>query len=249
MFENPDTLLTQLSRHVQAFVQATGISQRKLAKLIKTDQSHLSSFLAGRTGLSAEKSLKLMQILNASRQQLEMKLGRSTTAQIEHFQANGEAMRLDNGGGHWVAGDPGAGTDPNNSTDITNTITARNGDNADDYQAATIAFLRDQQNIHRSAIAEIQKYLNQIPKARPNPNGPTEPARKIDDNTASRTPGPRPDRFAKPDPARLLAYLREDRARAASELALERQIARERGLRNKAQLELAELRKEKRLSL
>jgi transcriptional regulator with XRE-family HTH domain len=85
---NPDTLLMQLSRRVEAFIEATGISQRKLAKLIKTDEAHFSNFLAGRTGLSATKTLRLMQVLNSSRTQLEKKLGRATkgTAQMPIFK-------------------------------------------------------------------------------------------------------------------------------------------------------------------
>lgn len=92
-----DSLISQLSNRVQAFLAATGISQRKLAKLIKTDETHLSSFLAGRIGLSAEKSLRLMQILNSTKQQLELKLGRSAAVQIAHFQESGQPMTL-----HWL---------------------------------------------------------------------------------------------------------------------------------------------------
>jgi transcriptional regulator with XRE-family HTH domain len=232
-----DSLLTQLSHRVQAFIAATGISQRKLAKLIKTDETHLSAFLAGKTGLSAEKSLKLLQLLNSSRSQLEMKLGRSaTTAIIEHFQSSESQMKLSYGGS--VAREGGGG-DPVGS--VTNTPTARDRANA----AIDLAFLTGQRELYRSAIAAVDGTIDKITKAHPNLSS-TEPARKIDDNTASRTPGPRPDRFTA-TPEALLAYLREDRARAEAALAIEKQIARERGLRSNAQL--AELRKEKRLSV
>src|ERR1700751_1594901 len=107
MSDNPDDLLAQLSRRVQSFLSATGISQRKLAKLIKTDETHLANFLAGRTGLSAEKSLKLMQILGSSRAQLERKFGgKAGGSQIVGLQERGRPMKLDNGGG-WVAGQSG----------------------------------------------------------------------------------------------------------------------------------------------
>ena len=154
-----DPLITQLSNRVQAFLAGTGLSQRRLAKLIKTDETHLSSFLAGRTGLSAEKSLRLMQVLNSTREQVERKFGRtSKTAQIEHFQREGELMRLDNSGG-WVAG---IGQDPNGGTDITSTPTARDLPNATDYQSQTIDFLRDQQKVHRSAIVAIEEVLAKL---------------------------------------------------------------------------------------
>jgi transcriptional regulator with XRE-family HTH domain len=81
-----DSLISQLSNRVQAFLAATGISQRKLAKLIKTDETHLSSFLAGRTGLSAEKSLRLMQILNSTKQQLELKLVDPLRSRLRTFR-------------------------------------------------------------------------------------------------------------------------------------------------------------------
>ena len=186
MPDTPDNLLAQLSRRVQCFLSATGISQRKLAKLIKTDETHLANFLAGRSGLSAEKSLRLMQILNASRSQLEAKLVKAATMQITHFQERGKPMRFSNDG--WVAG---VGPDPNDG-DITAIKTARDLDNPDDYQGRIVAFLKDQQSIYRQAIVHIDNYLAGI-KAKPNPSGITGPARSVPSNTTSRTPGSRGD--------------------------------------------------------
>src|ERR1700746_1121247 len=108
MSDNPDDLLAQLSRRVQSFLSATGISQRKLAKLIKTDETHLANFLAGRTGLSAEKSLKLMQVLNSPRSELEAKFGRKAlNSRILELQEGGkplsDRMQFDSIGG-WVVG-------------------------------------------------------------------------------------------------------------------------------------------------
>jgi|HubBroStandDraft_4_1064222.scaffolds.fasta_scaffold189118_1 hypothetical protein len=104
-------------------------------------------------------------------------------------------IRFDNGG--WVPGLVNGGTDPDGSTDITGTVTARDLPNATDYEDEINDFLRDQQNVHRSAIKVIQDYLDRIPKGKVNATGSTENARHIDDNTRSNTPGPRPDRFSR----------------------------------------------------
>ena len=125
-----DTLLGQLARRVAAFVEATGITQKKLAKLIKTDETHLSAFLAGRSGLSAEKSLRLMQLLNSSKSQLEAKFRNPITSHIVELQEKGEVVTF-----RWVPGQ--SGTDPNRSTTIVHTPTARQKPNATDYEQKT----------------------------------------------------------------------------------------------------------------
>jgi transcriptional regulator with XRE-family HTH domain len=180
MSDTPDNLLSQLSRRVESFLTATGISQRRLAKLIKTDETHLANFLAGRTGLSAEKSLKLMQILNASRSQLEAKLGKAATMQITHFQEKGKPMRLSNDG--WVAG---TGPDQNdgNIPDVNNNPARSVPD------AAELEFLAELGGLHQKIIDRIDNWQAQQ-KARPNPNGSTGPGREI---SRPKTPGPRGD--------------------------------------------------------
>ena len=183
--DTPDNLLAQLSRRVQSFLSATGISQRRLAKLIKTDETHLANFLAGRTGLSAEKSLRLMQILNASRSELEAKLGKAATMQITHFQEKGKPMRLTNDG--WVSGE--SGQDPNGTDDVNRRQTARDLDNADCLEQ-TIAMLRDQQQILRQADAHIEAYITNAQKAHPNATGNTGPSKQI---SRPKTAGPRRD--------------------------------------------------------
>lgn len=190
---NPVSLTMQLTARVKSFCAATGISQKQLARYLHIDQGHFSAFLSGNVNMSAERTLKLVQLMNQTKAQVGTKFSKSEKLiHLEHVQESGKPMRLD-----WVPGQ--SGEDPNDSTDITGTVTARDLDNADDYQAATIAFLKDQQNIHRSAIGEIQKYLDLAPKAQVNPTGSAEPIRQTDDNERSRTPGPRPDRFRAAD--------------------------------------------------
>lgn len=178
----PDSLLSDLSHRVESFLAATGISQRKLARLIKTDESHLSSFLAGRSGLSAEKSLKLLQILNCSRQQLERKFGRAEkSARIAHFQQQGQPMQLDSGGS-WVPGQ--SGEDPVGSGDIT--TPKLGGDPSGD---ALIDVLRQVDNYHAQAREAIAGFIAVAQKAKVN-DGPTSPPKRITD---LRKAGPRGD--------------------------------------------------------
>jgi len=232
-----DPLLTQLSHRVQAFIAATGISQRKLAKLIKTDESHLSAFLAGKTGLSAEKSLKLLQLLNASKAQLEMKLGRSVTAAtITHLQTNGRPMTLDTGGG-WVSGQ--AGDDPNNTSDITGTWKSNGKPSGDDI----IDCLRQVQNIHRTAIQAIDDYIASTQKSKPNAGGVTAGPRKIGSNDTFRKSGPRGDMLGVTS-KQLLEHLQRDRQKAEEELAIQKLILAERKKAMDARIELSELKKE-----
>jgi transcriptional regulator with XRE-family HTH domain len=225
MAESTPDLLTQLSSRVRSFLAATGLSQRKLAKMIKTDEAHLANFLAGRSGLSAEKSLKLMQILNSTRSQLEAKFARkAVTSRILELQESGQPMKLD-ASGSWVAKEGGDwGSDPNNSTSIDNTPTARDLPGADDYQQRTIDFLKDQQNIYRKAIAEIDSYLNKVQKARPNANGSTESPRTVTTNVRSSTPGPKPDLFAKQE---RLEWLKAEREKTEQAIKLEKDLDRE----------------------
>jgi hypothetical protein len=223
-----DTLLNQLSRRVASFIEATGITHKQLARLVGCDRSQLTSYLSTGKGLSAERALKLLNVLSSSRAQLEAKFGRkAVSSQIVSLQERGKVMKLDSGGG-WVAGQ--SGHDPNGTDDITGVKTAGDLPNADDYQQETIDFLRDQQNIHRSAIAEIQKYLDNVTKGKIN-QGSTEPARKITDNTTSRTLGPRGDLLS--DPAKLkeqLEFVRRERKKSEEQLELQAELDRERKL-------------------
>jgi hypothetical protein len=160
---------------------------------------------------------------------------------LERFQSNGEVIALDSNTG-WVPGLVGGGSDPNNGGSITDVPTARDSDGTDDYLDQIHDFLRDQQEVHRAAIAAIDNYFQTI-KAKPNPRGSTESPRKIDDNTASITAGPRPDRFTV-KPQQMLAYLQRDREKTEEDLAIQRQINIERKRALQAGMELAEAKKE-----
>jgi transcriptional regulator with XRE-family HTH domain len=187
MADTPNTLLMQLSRRVANFVSATGLTHKELARVIGCSRSALTEFLSTGRGLSAERSLRLMQVLSASKQELVAKFGRPAAAQIVHFQSEGKPMKLSYGGS--VAG---VGPDLNDG-DIT-TVSSVNGDPSDDELTDV---LRQVGNLHRQALDILSGYASKMQKPKPNPNGTTEPARRIDDNTASRTPGPRPDRFSR----------------------------------------------------
>jgi transcriptional regulator with XRE-family HTH domain len=173
MADTPDTLSAQLSRRVAAFLKATQLTHKDLARYIGCDRSTLTSYLSTGRGLSAERSLRLMQVLNSSRSQLEAKFGRkAVSSQIMSLQERGKPMKLD-------------------SDDITGVKTARDLPNADDYQQKTIDFLKGQQNIYRSAIAEIDKYLANVQRGKVNATGTTSGARSVPSNETSKTPGPR----------------------------------------------------------
>jgi transcriptional regulator with XRE-family HTH domain len=184
-----DPLLSQIAERCRTFSAGTGVSLNKIARMIGVEPGNFSAFVNGRIGLSAASTLKLLQLLNLTKRQVEEKLA-VKAVKIAHFQQEGKPMRLSNDG--WVAG---VGPDPNDG-DITSVKTARDLDNADDYQQETIDFLKAQQNIHRSAIVEIQKYLDNAGKSKIN-QGSTEPPRRINDNTRSQTPGPKPDQFSR----------------------------------------------------
>ncbi len=84
-----------------------------------------------------------MQILNASRSQLEAKFGRKTvSSHILELQERGTPMKLDSGGS-WVPGL--SGQDPNGADDITGVKTARDLTGATDYEQETIDFLKQHQ--------------------------------------------------------------------------------------------------------
>jgi len=69
-----DPLLKQLAERCRKFSAGTGISLNRMAKLIGTEPTNFSAFINGRVGLSAKSTIKLMQLLNASKAQLEVKL-------------------------------------------------------------------------------------------------------------------------------------------------------------------------------
>lgn len=240
MPDNPDTLLLQLSRRVENVLKATGVSQRKLARWLKTDEAHIANFLAGRTGLSAEKSLKLMQILNTTRSQLEAKFGSPVTSRILHLQSSdSQAMTLDSNGG-WVPGLAGAGSDPDGSTNIvsTNKNPARQPPDPDELE-----FLAGLAGLHQQIIDKING--RQAMKGKVNRDGATESGRKVNSNDKSSSPGSRGDMLSRLgiNPKEHLKWLETERIKAEQELAVYKQIEHERKLTLAARLELAKLSK------
>jgi transcriptional regulator with XRE-family HTH domain len=233
-----DTLSAQLSRKVAAFLTATGLTHKQLARLIGCDRSQLTSYLSTGTGISAERALKLVQVLGASRSQLEAKFGRTAvSSQIVSLQERGKVMKLDSSGA-WVSGQ--SGQDPNGTDDITGVKTARDLDNSDDYQARITAFLKDQQAIYRQAIAHIDNYLTNVQKAKVNRAGNTEPARTVNTNDKSSHPGSRGDLFSITS-RQHLEYLQRQRAKAEEELAIQKAILAERKKELAARMELAQV--------
>jgi hypothetical protein len=226
-----DPLLTQLAERCRTFSAGTGISLNKMARLIGIEPANFSAFVNGRIELSSRSTIKLLQLLSLSKSQVEAKLG-VKNVQIAHYQQNGVQMQLDSGGS-WVPGLIGGDQDPNGSTDIgsTNKNPARSVPDA-----AELEFLAGLAGLHQKIVDKINNWQAQK-KARPNPNGSTEPARKISDNTTSRTPGPRGDLFSV-DPAEHLAWLQKERKRAEEALALEKAIKKERELAFNARVEL-----------
>jgi transcriptional regulator with XRE-family HTH domain len=109
-----DTLSAQLSRRVAAFLTATGLTHKQLSRMIGCDRSQLTSYLSTGTGISAERALKLVQVLGSSRSQLEAKFGRkAVSSRIMELQESGKKLEFSYGGS--VAG---TGPDPNDG-DIT----------------------------------------------------------------------------------------------------------------------------------
>jgi transcriptional regulator with XRE-family HTH domain len=224
---SPNTLLAQLSHKVSAFLSATGLTHKQLARMIGCERSQLTSYLSTGTGISAERALRLMTVLNSSRAQLERKFGRKAiSSQMVSLQERGKPMKLDSSAS-WVPGQ--SGVDPSGSGDVTGVKTARDLPNADDYQQETIDFLKGQQNIYRSAIAEIDKYLAGIQRAKVNVT--TSEPRTVPSNTTSKTPGPRGDLFDTPEKLKAqLEYVRGERKKTEELLHLQAELQKERAM-------------------
>jgi transcriptional regulator with XRE-family HTH domain len=189
-----DPLLSEIAERTRTFSAGTGVSLNKIARMIGVEPGNFSAYMNERIGLSAKATVKLLQLLNLTKRQVEEKLA-VKAVNIAHLQKGGrevaETLRFAAPPAKQFEWVPGlSGQDPNGSTDITSTITARDELNADDYLAQTIAMLRDQQQILRQADAHIEAWILNAQKAHPNPNGSTGPARQI---SRPKTPGPRGD--------------------------------------------------------
>lgn len=194
--ETPDTLLNQLSRKVQAFIDATGLTHKRLARMIGCERSQLTSFLSTGKGLSAERSLRLMQILNSSRAQLEAKFGaKRVSSRILELQESGRQLRFDGSG--WVAKEGNGGADPNNSGGDITTVRS-NGAAGGDSSGDTITdILREVDLLHKQAREAIAQWFANNDRAKPNAQGSTKPPQTANTNERSRSPGPKPDQFSR----------------------------------------------------
>jgi hypothetical protein len=125
-------------------------------------------------------------------------------------------MRLSNN--RWVAQE-GGDDDPNDSTDILvcGKLAARL------LMKALADVLRQVDNYHKQAREAIANWFANAGKAKVNKTGSTEPARRINDNTVSRTPGPHPDRFIA-DPKGHLEFLQRERTKTEQQIALYKQV-------------------------
>jgi hypothetical protein len=119
-----DPLLTQLAERIRTFSAGTVTCLNKIARMIGVETGNFSSFMNGRIGLSAKSTIRLLQLLNLTKRQVEEKLAVKPVS-IAHFQQSGrqvaETVRFaapPNTG--WVAREGGT-DDPNNSSDITST--------------------------------------------------------------------------------------------------------------------------------
>jgi len=230
------TLSVFFRNEITAFLSVSGLTHKELAALVGCQRSQLAAFLGGNAGLSQAKTLKLLQVLNSSRAELERKFGRKVTSHILELEESGRTVadRVQFDIGSWVAKES-ASDDPVNSTSITDTYPAKGGP----IDGGLIDTLRAVQNLHRSAIAEIDKFIASAQRARPNAQGWKEPPRKIADDTASRTPGSRGDLFSYD----MLRYLKSDREAIEKELKRRRDIEEARKARDNAKSELMRLEK------
>ena len=166
MPDNP-SLLNQLASRCRKFHEATGIPQTAVAKALGMQSGNYNAFIQGNRGISAEATCLLLKFTSMTKQQAIAEFSVPVpTCQITNFQSLGQSMELANDG--WVSREGATADDPNNAGgDITTTPDADTH-----YDQATADLLRQVRGLHRSAIKAINAYLN---KARPNPNGTTDP--------------------------------------------------------------------------
>jgi transcriptional regulator with XRE-family HTH domain len=189
-----NSLTDQLASRVKGWATNIGISQKELATLLDIDPGNLSGFLNGRNGLSAERVLKLMRLMNLNRRDLALRFGKPerTTSRIMSLQEQGTPVTQFSNSGY-VLWDGGT-TDPNDSTDITNTPKV-NGETTGD---SLLDCLRQVDLIHKQAREVIADYISKNPpKGKINREGPTEPMRHVPDNSDSSRSGSIPARYSK----------------------------------------------------
>jgi transcriptional regulator with XRE-family HTH domain len=220
-----DSLTIQLARRAKLFADNVGLSQRRVARLLKIDESQYSKFLNGTVNLSAEATLALLRLTSMTKAQLELKFSNPDrlSSRIMNLQEKGKPMEFDGGG--WVADQ--SGEDPNDSTGIDNTWKEGGEPSGDDI----IDVLRQIDNIHAEARKAIADYINKVTQGKVNRAGVTESARSVNTNTKSSHPGSRGDLLS--DPAKLkerLEFVRKERKKTEEQLELQAELDRERKL-------------------
>jgi transcriptional regulator with XRE-family HTH domain len=177
-----DPLLREIAERTRTFSAGTGVSLQKIARLVGVEPSNFSNFVNGKVGLNAASTVKLLQLLNLTRRQVEEKLTAKAVT-ISHFQEHGrqvaEVIRFDNGDG-WV---PGRTSEP--TSEGIEVKTASNLEDAPDELTRVLAQLN---GLHQQAIQIIADYETRQ-KATPNPSGSTSPARQISRPKNARTAG------------------------------------------------------------
>jgi transcriptional regulator with XRE-family HTH domain len=190
---NSLSLNQQLGQRAKTWCANLGLTQNKLARLLKVDDSQFSRFLNGQSNLSAEKTLKLVRLMSLSKRDLELKFGapEKLTARLEHLQEGGRELarvvQFSTPNDGWVSGQ--SGTDPILSDNEIATVRSTGAEGDDpDYDDLTRT-LSQVQALHRQAISTIEDYEARQ-RARVNVTGSTGPARQI---ARPKTPGPRGD--------------------------------------------------------
>jgi plasmid maintenance system antidote protein VapI len=67
-----------------------------MAQAIQVEESNYSSFLAGKRGLSAESTCRLLEVINAPAQPIA-KFNKAPTSRILRLQESGKRRKLDTG--------------------------------------------------------------------------------------------------------------------------------------------------------
>lgn len=81
----------KIAERTRTFGAGTGVSLNKIARMIGVETGNFSAFVNGRIGLSARSTVRLLQLLNLTRRQVEEKLA-VKPVNIAHFQEDGRKL-------------------------------------------------------------------------------------------------------------------------------------------------------------
>ena len=158
------SLTDQLASRVRKFASSMNLSQRQLCEVLNLNEGTFSRFLSGKVQLLPEDTLKVLRLISLSRRDLDLKLCQRTTSKIQHLQVKGEQMTFAVDG--WVPRQ--SGVDPDGGG-IDAVPTARDVEGSDDYLRRMVGFLKQQQEIYRSAISHIDDYLAKVTRGKTEP--------------------------------------------------------------------------------